>query len=133
MYLRYFGLKEKPFTITPNPRYLYMSDLHREALAHLIYGIENDGCFVLLTGDIGTGKTTICRCLLQQLPKNADVALVLNPKLSVSDLFRTICEELQVVVDPSDATTKNYIDALNEYLLKSYAKGRSTTLIIDEA
>lgn len=133
MYTRYFGLTEKPFTIAPNPRYLFMSELHREALAHLLYGIEHDGCFVLLTGNIGTGKTTICRCLLQQLPENANVAFILNPKLSVSDLLRTICEELSVVIEHNGATVKDYIDSLNIFLLNSHAEGRNTTLIVDEA
>lgn len=133
MYTKYFGLNEKPFAITPNPRYLYMSRLHKEALAHLLYGIESNGCFILLTGNIGTGKTTVCRCLLQQLPENADVAVILNPKLSVRDLLKAICEELAVDVDSQDMSVKNYIDALNIFLLKAHGRGRSTTLIIDEA
>lgn len=133
MYTKYFGLNEKPFAITPNPRYLYMSKLHKEAFAHLLYGIENNGCFILLTGNIGTGKTTICRCLLQQLPENTDVAVILNPMLSVEDLLKTIVEELNVDVDFSTASVKDYIDFLNSFLLENHGKGRNTTLIIDEA
>ena len=80
MYTRYFGLTEKPFAIAPNPRYLYMSELHREAMAHLLYGISSEGCIILLTGDVGTGKTTVCRCLVDQLPATTDIAMILNPK-----------------------------------------------------
>jgi len=82
MYKDYFGLKDKPFYIAPDPQYLYMSERHREALAHLIYGLQSDGGFVLLTGEVGTGKTTVCRCLLEQVPEDAEIAFVLNPKVS---------------------------------------------------
>lgn len=133
MYTHYFGLNEKPFAITPNPRYLYMSELHREALAHLIYGIQRDGCFILLTGDVGTGKTTVCRCLLEQLPEDTDIAIILNPKLTAIDLLKTICEELSIPVPLESPTSKSYIDALNRHLLRTHAEGRSTALVIDEA
>lgn len=133
MYTQYFGLREKPFTIPPNPRYLYMSELHREALAHLLYGIDSDGCFILLTGEIGTGKTTICRCLLEQLPATTDIAYILNPKLSAADLLENICEELGITVNNKANSIKPYIDALNGYLLQSHASGRNTAVIIDEA
>lgn len=133
MYSQYFGLTEKPFAIAPNPRYLYMSELHREALAHLLYGINSDGCFVLLSGNVGTGKTTICRCLLEQIPQNIDIALILNPLLTTRELLQTICEELRIVTTSQPESTKAYIDELNRYLLQSHAKGRSTALIIDEA
>jgi len=133
MYTHYFGLNEKPFAIAPNPRYLYMSELHREALAHLIYGIQRDGCFILLTGDVGTGKTTVCRCLLEQLPEDTDVAIILNPKLTAIDLLQTICEELSIPVPVESPTSKSYIDALNRHLLRTHAEGRSTALVIDEA
>jgi general secretion pathway protein A len=96
MYRKYFGLKETPFSIAPDPRYLYMSDQHREALAHLLYGVESDGGFVLLTGEVGTGKTTVCRCLLEQMPANCDVAFIFNPKLTVRELLSTICDELRI-------------------------------------
>lgn len=133
MYTHYFGLNEKPFVIAPNPRYLYMSELHREALAHLIYGIQSGGCFILLTGDVGTGKTTVCRCLLEKLPKDTDVAIILNPKLTAIDLLKTICEELSIPVTTESPSSKNYIDAINRHLLKTHAEGRSTALVIDEA
>ncbi len=133
MYTRYFGLTEKPFAISPNPRYLYMSELHREALAHLLYGIDGDGCLILLTGDVGTGKTTVCRCLLGHLPEKTDIAIVLNPKLTARDLLRTICEELEIVSGKEIASIKTYIDSLNDFLLRSHGEGRSTAVIIDEA
>ncbi len=133
MYTHYFGLNEKPFTIPPNPRYLYMSELHREALAHLLYGIDSDGCFILLTGEIGTGKTTVCRLLLEQLPETTDIAYILNPKLSAIDLMETICEELGIQVEGKKDSIKHCIDSLNRYLLQAHADGRNTALIIDEA
>ena len=133
MYTRYFGLNEKPFAIAPNPRFLYMSELHREALAHLVYGINSEGCIILLTGGVGTGKTTVCRCLLEQLPETTDVALVLNPKLTIIDLLKTICEELSIEISQQQPTNKDYIDGLNKYLLEAHAKGRNTAVIIDEA
>lgn len=133
MYTQYFGLSEKPFAIAPNPRYLYMSELHREALAHLVYGLSSDGCIILLTGEVGTGKTTVCRCLLEQLPKSTDIAIILNPRLTVSDLLKTICEELAITDIPDGPSNKDYIDAINRHLLRSHASGRSTALVIDEA
>src|ERR1700745_57150 len=93
MYLSFFGLNEKPFAITPDPRYLYLSERHAEALAHLLYGINEAGGFVQLTGEVGTGKTTIVRSLLAQTPKNAEIALILNPKMTAPEFLRTICEE----------------------------------------
>ncbi len=133
MYTDYFGLKENPFSIAPDPRYLYMSELHREALAHLLYGIASDGCFILLTGDVGTGKTTVCRCLLAQLPSNTDVALILNPRLTVLELLETICDELGIPLEEGTASVKAYIDKLNAYLLEAHAQGRNIALLIDEA
>jgi len=134
MYTRYFDLKEKPFSIAPDPRYLYMSELHREALAHLLYGISSDdGCFILLTGDVGTGKTTVCRCLLAQLPENTDVALIVNPRLTVLELLETICDELEIPIEEGEKSAKAYIDKLNVYLLEAHAKGRNVALLIDEA
>src|SRR5512146_875040 len=96
MYARFFGLKQEPFTITPDPRYLFMSERHREALAHLLYGAADGGGFVQLTGEVGTGKTTLCRCLLEQLPPKLDVALILNPKLTSLELLAAVCDELRV-------------------------------------
>jgi type II secretory pathway predicted ATPase ExeA len=133
MYIDYFGLKEKPFTISPNPRYLYMSEHHREALAHLLYGIASDGCLILLTGDVGTGKTTVCRSLLEQLPQNTETAIIVNPKLSVRELLETICEELAIPYTRNSTSIKTYIDGINSHLLKSHTEGKTTVLIIDEA
>jgi len=133
MYLKYLGLEEKPFSISPDPDFLYMSEFHREALAHLLYGISNDGCLILLTGEVGTGKTTVCRCLLEQLTDSTDVALILNPRLSVIDLLATICDELEIPDDDDDKSVKTYIDKLNKHLLVSHAKHRNVALIIDEA
>lgn len=133
MYTRYFGLTEKPFAIAPNPRYLFMSELHREALAHLMYGISSEGCIILLTGDVGTGKTTVCRCLIEQLPAKTDIAMILNPKLTINDLLKTICEELKIPIPTTTPSIKTYIDQLNAYLLRAHAEGRNTALIVDEA
>jgi general secretion pathway protein A len=133
MYNEHFGLKEAPFSIVPDPRYLYLSGAHREALAHLLYGLRGDGGFVLLTGEVGTGKTTICRCLLEQLPEKVQVALVLNPSLNVPELLATICDELGVAYPEGNVSNKAFIDALNRFLLASHAKGLTTVLIVDEA
>ncbi len=133
MYTNYFGLKEKPFSIAPDPRYLYMSERHREALAHLLYGVSSDGCFILLTGDVGTGKTTVGRCFLAQLPDNTDVAFIVNPRLTVLELLETICEEFGISLDNRKQSVKSYIDRLNIYLLKAHANGRNSALLIDEA
>jgi general secretion pathway protein A len=133
MYTAHFGLTEPPFSLTPNPRYLYMSERHREGLAHLLYGIRQSGGFVQLTGEVGTGKTTLCRCLLEQLPAEVDVALVLNPRLTVVEFLATLCDELHVVYPPEPASVKVLVDALHAYLLDAHARGRRTVLIIDEA
>lgn len=132
MYLDYFGLKEIPFSIAPDPRYLYMSERHREALAHLLYGVSGQGGFVVLTGEVGTGKTTICRCFLNQVPKNTDVAFIINPKLSARELMATICDELSIDY-PESASIKVLNDLINHYLLAAHADNRHTVLIIDEA
>ncbi|MCX5719348.1 MAG: AAA family ATPase, partial [Nitrospirae bacterium] len=133
MYSEYFGLTELPFSIAPDPRYLYMSDQHREALAHLVYGLHSDGGFVLLTGEVGTGKTTVCRCLLEQIPENTDVAFVLNPKLSVEELLATICDELGIHYPEGNTSIKVFVDHINAYLLKAHDQGRKTVLILEEA
>ncbi len=133
MYLEYFKLMEQPFSITPDPRFLYMSARHREALAHLLYGLGESGGFVQLTGEVGTGKTTICRCLLEQVPDNVDVAVVLNPKVTAQELLATICDELGIANPGDNASIKSLIDILNRYLLDAHARGRRTVLIIDEA
>lgn len=133
MYNHYFGFTETPFSIAPDPRYLYLSEQHREALAHLLYGVGDQGGFVVLTGEVGTGKTTVCRCLLQQVPDHVDVAVVVNPKLSTEELLLTVCEELGVPYDDDYAGNKGLIDALNHFLLRTHARGRNAILIIDEA
>jgi general secretion pathway protein A len=133
MYQSYFGLAEAPFSIAPDPRYLYMSQRHQEALAHLLYGVNAGGGFVLLTGEVGAGKTTVCRCLLEQIPESCDVAYIFNPKLTVAELLSTICAEFGIACPPGNTSVKVYIDCINVYLLDAHAKGRHTVLIIDEA
>ena len=134
MYLSFFGLNEKPFAITPDPRYLYLSERHAEALAHLLYGINEAGGFVQLTGEVGTGKTTTIRSLLAQTPKNAEVALILNPRMTPPEFLLTICEELGIgVPDGAENSLKDLVDILNDYLLKAHALGRRVVLVVDEA
>jgi general secretion pathway protein A len=133
MYQSYFGLAEAPFSIAPDPRYLYLSQRHQEALAHLLYGVSGEGGFVLLTGDVGAGKTTICRCLLEQIPESCDVAYVFNPKLTVEELLSTICVEFGIACPPATTSIKVFVDCLNAHLLAANARGRHTVLIIDEA
>jgi len=133
MYLSYFGLAEPPFSIAPDPRYLYMSQQHQEALAHLLYGVNAGGGFVLLTGEVGAGKTTVCRCFLEQIPESCDVAYIFNPKLTVPELLATICAEYRIECPTGNASVKVYIDCINAYLLDAHAKNRHTVLIIDEA
>ncbi len=133
MYHQYFGFTKSPFSIAPDPHNLYMSQQHREALAHLLYGATAGGGFVLLTGEIGTGKTTLCRCLLEQLPKTCDVAFIYNPKLTALELLQTVCEELHIQLPEGSLSTKDLVDHLNAHLITAHAEGRNTLLIIDEA
>lgn len=133
MYNEYFGFAAPPFSIAPDPRYLFMSARHREALAHLLYGLRIDGGFVLLTGEVGTGKTTICRCLLEQVPDDCDVAFILNPRLDTLELLCTLCDELHIAVHPGERTIKVLVDQINRHLLDTHARGRRTVMIIDEA
>jgi len=134
MYTDFFGLHEKPFSITPDPRYLFMSERHGEALAHLVYGVTESGGFIQLTGEVGTGKTTLVRTLLlNRMPDNADVAVVLNPQLSVLEFLATICEELHIDVPHNKGSIKAQTDALNRHLLRAHADGRRTILVVDEA
>jgi general secretion pathway protein A len=136
MYAPFFGLKQAPFSIAPDPRYLYMSERHREALAHLLYGVRGGGGFVLLTGEIGAGKTTVCRCFLEQIPKRCNVAYIFNPKLTVEELLRTVCDEFRVPYrheGTGQPSAKDYVDALNHFLLQTHAVGQNNVLIIDEA
>lgn len=134
MYTSFFGLQEKPFAITPDPRYLYLSERHAEALAHLLYGINEAGGFIQLTGEVGTGKTTIIRSLLEQLPANADVALILNPRVTPAEFLLTICEELRIPVpEPGRGSVKLLMDLIGRRLLDTHARGRRVVLIVDEA
>jgi general secretion pathway protein A len=133
MYLSHFGLREPPFSITPDPRFLYMSARHREALAHLVYGVGQHGGFVQLTGEVGTGKTSVCRCLLEQLPSHVDLALVLNPRLSPVELLATVCDELRIPYPAGTTSAKELVDRLHRHLLEAHASGRRTVLIVDEA
>ena len=134
MYTSFYGLNEKPFSITPDPRYLFLSERHGEALAHLVYGVTESGGFIQLTGEVGTGKTTLVRSLLlNRMPDNADVAVVLNPQLSVIEFLATICEELHIEVLHNRGSVKALTDALNRHLLKAHAAGRRTILVVDEA
>ena len=133
MYAKSFGLAQDPFSIAPDPRYLFMSERHREALAHLLYGLGGGGGFVLLSGEIGTGKTTVCRCFLEQLPANCNVAYIFNPKLTADELLRSICEEFRIALPEGAVTAKDFIDPLNRFLLHSHAAGQNNVLIIDEA
>lgn len=136
MYAAYFGLKQEPFSIAPDPRLLFMSERHREALAHLLYGVQGGGGFVLLTGEIGTGKTTVCRSFLEQVPPHCNLAYIFNPKLTVLELLETVCHEFGVPVTlPAQraATVKDFLDPLNAFLLQAHAAGRNNVLVIDEA
>jgi general secretion pathway protein A len=133
MYLQYFGLSETPFSIAVNPRYLFMSPRHRDALAHLLYGVGSGGGFILLTGEVGTGKTTINRCLLEQLPPDTDIAIVLNPALNAQELLATVCDELGIAYDGNQLSLKALTDSLHAFLLRNHAEGRKTVLLIDEA
>ncbi|MBV8604985.1 MAG: AAA family ATPase [Pelomonas sp.] len=136
MYNAFFGLQQEPFSIAPDPHYLFMSERHREALAHLLYGLGGGGGFVLLTGEIGAGKTTVCRCFLEQVPENCRVAYVFNPKLTVPELLATVCEEFRIELPaplPQGESVKPFVDRINAFLLASHAEGRNCVLIIDEA
>jgi general secretion pathway protein A len=135
MYLDHYGLKEPPFSITPDPRFVFLSERHRDALAHLLFGIGQGGGggFVQLTGEVGTGKTTLCRLLLEQIPANTRVALVLNPRLTPVELLETICEELHLDIQGARGSLKALVDVLNRYLLDAYGQGLRVVLIIDEA
>jgi general secretion pathway protein A len=133
-YEQYFGLEEHPFSITPDPRFVYLSERHREALQHLEHGASGGvNGFVLLTGDVGTGKTMICRTFLERLPPKTEVALILNPVLTLNEFLQTICDELNLVIEGNRESNKNLIDQLNRFLLQVYAVGQKTILIVDEA
>jgi general secretion pathway protein A len=136
MYAPFFGLTQEPFSIAPDPRYLFMSERHREALAHLLYGLGGGGGFVLLSGEVGAGKTTVCRCFLEQVPRRCNVAYIFNPKLTVRELLKTVCDEFHVPyshVGLGTPTVKDYVDPLNAFLLQTHAVGQNNLLVIDEA
>ena len=132
MYERYFNLAENPFTIAPNPRYFYLSEQHREALAHLQYGLNENGGFILLTGEVGTGKTTAWRCLVENLPTDVDLAIVLNPRINEVELLETICDELGIAYEQGSGL-KSLTDKLNRHLLETCARRRRTVVIVEEA
>jgi general secretion pathway protein A len=134
MYASFFGLNEKPFSITPDPRYLFLSERHAEALAHLVYGINEAGGFIQLTGEVGTGKTTVVRSLLTQAPKHAEIALILNPRMTPAEFLLAICEELGIgVAEGSENSLKDLVDLLSLHLLNSHADGKRIVLVVDEA
>jgi len=133
MYLEYFGLREFPFSLAPDPRFLYLSAQHREALAHLLYGVRSEGGFVQLTGEVGTGKTTVCRCFLEQLPPGTRAAVILNPALSAEELFATICDEFRIARPEGPASVKSSLDLIFRFLLGVHAAGERPVLVIDEA
>lgn len=134
MYEAFFGLAEPPFSITPDPRYLFPSSRHTEALGHLFYGVSAAGGFIQLTGEVGTGKTTVVRSLLAREPADVDIALVLNPRLTVIEFLQTLCEELGVRVPPAErGSGKSLVDALTARLLEAHAAGRRVAVLIDEA
>ena len=134
MYASFFGLNEKPFSITPDPRFLFLSERHAEALAHLVYGINEAGGFIQLTGAVGTGKTTVVRSLLAQAPKHAEIALILNPRMTPAEFLLAICEELGIHVEArSEGSLKDLVDLLSHHLLKAHAEGKRIVLVVDEA
>lgn len=132
MYYDFFGFREPPFSIAPDPRYLFLSERHKEALAHLMYGVQGQGGFIVITGEVGTGKTTISRCFIENVPAHVDIALILNPKLSARELLSSICDELGIA-HPAGSSIKRLIDLINADLLAAHAAGRHKVLMIDEA
>ena len=133
MYKTYFGLQERPFSITPDPRFLYPSPQHQEALGHLQYGIGENSGFALLTGEVGTGKTTVIRALIDQLPDGINLASITNPQLSADELVASICDEFGVVYPPDTRSLKTLIDLLNHFLIEHHKVGNQSVVIIDEA
>ncbi|MDA8414406.1 MAG: AAA family ATPase [Desulfobacteraceae bacterium] len=132
MYCEFFGFSEKPFTITPNPQFIYLSEHHREAFAHLLYGIDSHAGFIAMTGEVGTGKTTVLRTLLTQLdPEKYCSALIFNPCRSGEQLLANICREFGV--NPEERNGFGYLDALNNFLLEQHEAGRTVVLVVDEA
>jgi len=131
MYEDFYGLREKPFNLTPDPRFLFLSESHRVALEHLIYGITQKEGFMLITGDVGTGKTTLCRFLLERLEQDTETALILNPQISEEELLSGILSEFGIT--SSETGRKGMVDRLNQFLLEKLASDRKVAVIIDEA
>lgn len=132
MYLEYYGLERLPFSIAPDPESLYLSKEHQEALAHLKYSLTSHGGLVCLTGEVGTGKTTLCRAFIEEAPDSVDIAYIFNPNLSPIELIQSICDELAITY-PDHASNKQMVDCLYHELLQRYAVGRKVICIIDEA
>ena len=135
IYLNHFGLNCEPFSIVPDPGFLYPSSHHRQAVAHLKYGLDREGGFILLTGEVGTGKTTLTRTMLKRLPAHVRVAYVLNSKLVVTDVLASICDELSIKITKKKdlSFSKTCIDALNQDLIRAHADGKKTLVVIEEA
>jgi len=133
VYLNYYGLNDNPFSIAPNPDYLFMSTRHKQALAHLNFGLTESGGFVMLTGEVGTGKTTVSRKLMQELGKDTQIAVILNPTLSALELLATVCDELGVNYDQNSASLKVFTDRILAKLASNHENGVNTVLLIDEA
>ncbi|MBI5633332.1 MAG: AAA family ATPase [Nitrospirae bacterium] len=133
MYCEAFDIREKPFSLAADPRYLYMSQQHWEAMAHLMYGVQDDWGFVLITGEIGTGKTTLCRLLLDQMPSDVEVAFLINPRLTVQELLASVCDEFRIEHPPAAAGTRELFDLISAHLLAIHSRAHKALLIIDEA
>jgi general secretion pathway protein A len=133
MYEEYFGLKENPFSIAPDPHYFYISARHREALAHLMYSFHSEGGFVLLTGEVGTGKTTVCRRMLENAPENCDIAFILYPKLDAEELLATVCDEFGIDCPEAKASSRVLVAKIYDYLVRTHEAGRKAILIVEEA
>ena len=140
IYLQHFALAREPFSIVPDPGFLYPSIYHRQAVAHLKYGLDREGGFILLTGEVGTGKTTLTRTMIKRIPPHVRVAYILNSKLNVADVLASICDELDIALPNTtelsltkQSFTKQCIDALNRDLLAAHANGKKTLIVLEEA
>ncbi len=135
VYLKHFGLKKEPFSIVPDSKFLYPSYRHRQAVAHLKYGLDREGGFIVLTGEVGTGKTTLTKTLIEHLPPNVRVGYILNSKLKESDLFASICKELSIRFRRNSnlSFSKQCTDAIYDDLLETHSQGLKTLIVIEEA